>query len=75
MNRIKGFSKVVFLGIGIFAVLAGGFLALNVFHRPITYHFYTFAPSHTKLPPCPSDHPLSVHSANPCQRETPSFSH
>src|SRR5258706_9550279 len=67
----KSIRKLAFAGMGIIAVLGCGSLVwLNVRHRPVIYHDYTFA-HQSKLPPCPSDDPLGLRSANPCQPPAP----
>jgi hypothetical protein len=58
--------KTALVGIGVIAVLVGGFLVwINVRHRPVIYHDYTFALPLSKLPSCPSDNPVG-----PPQRES-----
>jgi hypothetical protein len=68
MLKQNGFRKASLIGIGIISVLGGGFLIWsNVHHRPVIYHDYTFA----HLPPCASNDPLGLHSANPCRPRAP----
>jgi hypothetical protein len=75
MNRMKGFRKIAFIGIGI-AVLLGSFLNWKkIYRHPVIYHDYIFVHPNTKLSPCSSDDPLGVRSAKPCQPSAPSFNH
>jgi hypothetical protein len=75
MNRMRGFRKIAFIGIGI-AVLVGSFLNWKkIYRHPVIYHDYVFVHPNAKLPPCPSSDPFGVRSANPCQPPSATFSH